>query len=129
MPGENLNGQFASAQRKRALRAAKLGLPVPSPEWGDFNKLRACHAIRRELRSHAQHVALILALMTPEDGVIEITHKDLHEITGRANETVVAALKELESAGFVFGRRTIGTFVYTWGEKAYLAAKPARMSG
>lgn len=107
-----------------------MGLPLPNPQWGEFNKLRAVMRIRCELQSNAQHVAVILATLTPEDGVIEITHKELGELTGRAHRTVAQALNEAEEAGFLFGKRTLGTFVYTWGEKAYARApKYAGLSG
>lgn len=103
-----------------------MGLPLPKPEWGPFKQLTACKAIRRKLRSNAQHVSLVLALETPPDGVIEITHKELHEATERAAETIAAALKEAEAAGLLHGKRTLGTFVYVWAEAAYQAAQDHR---
>ena len=88
-------------------------------DWGSFKPYRAAKAIRARLRGNAQHVALVVALRTPSDGVVLIKHHELARETGRDFKTIPAAMQECEKAGLVMGRRTREGYIYTWCKVAY----------
>lgn len=119
MPNGNYNLKWQRAATNRRDLAKKLGLPVPSAEWGEFKVMRAWAHIEARLKLNAQHVAFVLARHTPRDGILYISHNDLHELTGRAAETISAALTDAERAGLLHGKRTSGGFCYTWAQCAY----------
>lgn len=97
---------------------------VLSPEtWGQFNLYRAEATIMRLLKGQAQHIALVLAHETirrrRKDGIIEITHRELAELSGRAKDTIPVAMAECVEAGLLHQRRIRDGFRYTWGRVAY----------
>lgn len=101
---------------------------VLSPEnWGQFNLYRAMDAIRRSVKGQAQHVALLLAHETVrrrcKNGVIEITHRELASMSGRAKDTIPVAIAECVEAGLLHQRRIRDGFKYTWGRVAYFPSE------
>lgn len=102
-----------------------------SEDWGQFNLYRAMTAIRRLLKGNAQHLALLLAHETVRrrcrNGVIEITHKELCEWSGRHSSTTHNAFEEAVKVGLLHQRHIRDGFKYTWARVAYFPTEAANV--
>lgn len=128
MPEKENTSPRAIASRKRIELARKLGLPVPDPSWGEFRKLQAQHVFVRKLKGHAQHIAMVLATLTDEDGIRFVTHAKLAELTDRPPNSIGKALKEVMAAGYLAGKRTRDGHLYVWLEPAFRGISAAERS-
>ena len=97
-----------------------------------FRPLSAMRIFQAKLTKQAQHVAMMLALMTrAERGRVEVKLSELTKATGWSVDALMAAITKIEQAGLLTKeRRGSVANVYRWTEAAYVdphvGAKPEK---
>ncbi len=92
----------------------------PLPNWGPFLPWRAVKAFFPLTRGNTQHIAMVIARITPRDGKVFVVQKDICLESGRGDKTVRAAIKKLHALGILAkAKRTMGGFDCVWGKVAY----------
>jgi len=89
-----------------------------------FRPLSAMRIFQAKLTKQAQHVAMMLALMTrAERGRVEVKLSELTKATGWSVDALMAAITKIEQAGLLTKeRRGSVANVYRWTEAAYVDA-------